>query len=97
MVMVMVNVDLYSAIITKVSNAIRGVGSAVSSPSGVRGETRGKCGFGAFLGLKNQVISTFHSWLAVSSFPSSEKFFISQSLGVNRPLQHPLTDAAAPE
>jgi len=28
---------------------------------GVRGEATEKCGFGAFQGLKNQVISTFHS------------------------------------
>ena len=41
----------------------------------------GKCGLGAFRRFKNQVISTFHSWLAVFSFWSCAKNFISQSLG----------------
>jgi len=51
----------------------RGLGGVVSSPSGVLGEARGKCGFGACRGLKNQVISIFHSWLAVFSFWSWAK------------------------
>jgi len=37
------------------------------------GRSYGKCGFCAFQGLKNQVISTFHGWLAVSSFCGSVK------------------------
>jgi len=69
--------------------------SAVSSPIGVRRESPGKCGSGAFRGLKHQVISTFHSSLAVFSFWSCAKNFILQSLGesVSWPLQRPLNDA----
>jgi len=33
-----------------------------------QGEATGKCGFGAFWRLKNQIISTFHSWFAVFSY-----------------------------
>ena len=61
-------------------------GSAVSSLSGVPGgETPGKCGFGAFLGLKNQVISTTHSSLAVFSFQSCAKNFYFTIVGGQQP------------
>jgi len=39
----------------------------------VWGEAPEKCGFGAFQGLKNQVILTFHSWMAIFSFQSCAK------------------------
>jgi len=69
---------------------LRGLGSAVSSPSGVRGEVTGKCGFGTSQGLKNQVISTFHSWFCrLYSLWRCAKDYIIQLLGVRRPSSTP--------
>jgi len=59
----------------------RGLGNAVSSPSGVGGKAPGKCGFGAFRDLKNQVISTFHGCLVVFSFRSCAKIFSHFTIG----------------
>jgi len=59
-------------------------------PSGVRGEATGKCGSSAFRGWKNQLISTFHSWLAVFSFWSCAQNHFTIVFFVLRPLQHPI-------
>ena len=71
----------------------RGLGSAVSSSGGVSCGAPGKMWFLVHRGLKNQVISTFHSWLAVLSFRSYAKKSHFTIVGVHRPLQHPLNDA----
>ena len=71
----------------------KGLGVWVSAVSwGPQGEATGKCGFGAFWGLQNQIISTFHSGFTVFSFWTCAKKFILQSVGVRKPIQHPLND-----
>jgi len=51
----------------------KGPGSGVSSPSGVRGEAPGKCGFGEFRGLNNRAMSTFTVGWPFSAFRVVQK------------------------
>ena len=71
---------------------LRSLGRCKLTQWGPRGRRYGKCSFGKFTSLKNQVISTFHSWLAVLSFHSCAKIHFCNRWGSVDPTA-PLNDA----
>ena len=77
--------DIWGGAASPPPHQLRGLVSAVSSPSGVMGEATETVVFGAFQGLNNQVTSTFYSWFCRFQLLELCKKIILQSLGVHRP------------